>query len=305
MKTPKLAILAIIAICLICLQLKGRLEADKNAGVTPVGIIFSHSLHIEDVGLECSKCHNKALSSMDGLERLLPEMYLCGECHNIEDETGCNMCHIDPYNVVKSPAAGINYKAFSHKVHLEKQVCRDCHPVESGVSQTGRSYPDMKGCVDCHQVKHYELSCQACHIKFIPPKPSSHQFDWAKLHGEQAEQEMDDCAMCHKSRAKDDCAKCHQGAMFGSPHPQKFNHSQAYLRAGGFADCQTCHEPESFCVACHTQKMVMPASHSRPGWAVRTGGTHIHQAEIDFDYCIICHSVPVKKSSCNSPVCHH
>ncbi|MBM3326087.1 MAG: hypothetical protein FJY65_03750 [Calditrichaeota bacterium] len=294
------------AALIICgLHFYNHLEAKKTTDAG-AGVIFPHKYHIEEVGVECSLCHKNAQTSDSGLERLLPEMSVCADCHNVEDETGCTLCHKDPTRVRKTPSVGGEYAVFSHKLHIAKQTCKDCHPVQAGVSLTGRLYPDMHGCADCHQARRLELKCSTCHIVSIPPKPASHRFDWKKIHGDEALADASGCAMCHQVQARDDCAKCHQGAGFVSPHPQKFNHSLSYTRGMGFADCQTCHEPESFCSACHIQKMVMPSNHSRPGWASRTGGggAHSRQAEADFDYCVICHTNTVSQPSCFTPGCH-
>ncbi|MCK5033768.1 MAG: hypothetical protein KAS18_09045, partial [Calditrichia bacterium] len=56
---------------------------------------FSHKLHTIDEEQECSDCHESATNSLSGSDNLLPGMENCGDCHDIEDEKNCNMCHSD------------------------------------------------------------------------------------------------------------------------------------------------------------------------------------------------------------------
>ncbi|MBM3328471.1 MAG: cytochrome c3 family protein [Calditrichaeota bacterium] len=257
--------------------------------------VFPHKYHVEEVALECAHCHASVATSTSGLERLLPDRSVCAECHD-------DVAEVWPET---RPQAGASYAAFSHQAHTEAADCQTCHAVQAGREPSGAPWPNMRSCYDCHQTKRVNLTCAQCHQGELPAKPASHRFDWTANHGEAATFDPVDCAMCHQQQAQDDCATCHQGAGFGSPHPQKFVHSKAFTRAGGFANCQSCHEPESFCSACHMQKMVLPSDHSRPGWAkTGSGGAHVRKAQSDFDQCVICHTSTVKQPSCFAAGCH-
>lgn len=269
---------------------------------------FSHLFHVQEAGVECAQCHSGVEASSSGRDRLIPGMDVCATCHDVESESGCISCHPDPNNIIPAPAAGHLYEAFSHKAHTAKATCEKCHQLQTGAPTTRGSYPAMKDCAECHAQSAVDLTCARCHTAGMPPPPLSHRVDWTHRHGEDARFERADCATCHEGTgAPTTCVQCHQGAEFGSPHPRNFVHSTAYIRGGGFADCQSCHEAESFCATCHQQTMVLPSNHSRAGWATPSpsaGGLHARKGEADMESCLICHAALTKQPSCFSAGCH-
>jgi hypothetical protein len=237
-------------------------------------------------------------------------MAVCAECHDVETESGCVMCHPDPTNIAPLVHAGKGYEAFSHKLHTAEMSCETCHAVQSAKAEKGPKYPDMMACATCHTEKNTAVTCQQCHTAGTLVSPASHKVNWQKEHGEEALLNRAECAMCHEAPgATTSCTKCHQGTEFGMPHPRNFVHSTAFIRGGGLADCQSCHEAESFCAPCHTQKMVLPSNHSNPGWATPStspsqGGMHARKGASDLESCIICHANMAQSPTCFSAGCH-
>ncbi len=279
---------------------------------TPPGVPlrFDHKLHVQEVGVECATCHAGAQQSSSGTDQLIPGMGVCAECHDVESEDGCKMCHPDPSNIAPLSHAGKGYEAFSHKLHTPKVSCEECHAVQSAKAEVGAKYPDMKACATCHADKGAAPACQQCHTTGALNSPATHKVNWQKEHGEESQFNLTECAMCHEAPgAKTSCTKCHEGAEFGMPHPRNFVHSTAFVRGGGFADCQSCHEAESFCAPCHAQNKVMPSNHSNPGWATlltsaSKGGMHAIKGETDLESCIICHANSAQQPTCFSAGCH-
>ena len=56
-------------------------------------IKFSHMLHAEQ--MDCADCHTNVPQSTKLSDRLLPEKEICAECHDVEDEDNCDLCHYD------------------------------------------------------------------------------------------------------------------------------------------------------------------------------------------------------------------
>lgn len=302
MKKEILKYMAIISVFLII--------AATGKSTPPGNLRFDHKLHIEGVGTECATCHASVTESQVGTDRMLPDMAVCASCHDVESESGCVTCHPDPNNIIPSPSAGAGYEAFSHKVHTAEASCESCHAVQSAKAESGTKFPNMKACTECHTDRGTAVTCQQCHLSGTIAAPMTHRVNWQKEHGEEAQFSRADCAMCHEAPgAKTSCTKCHQGAEFGTPHPRNFAHSTAFIRGGGFADCQSCHEAESFCAPCHFQKRIMPMNHSNPGWATTMsspsqGGLHARNAEMDAESCIICHADTAQQPTCFSAGCH-
>jgi hypothetical protein len=277
--------------------------ADKSPKPEPGRLIFSHKLHVVENSLECAQCHSSAVASTSGGERLIPGMGKCAECHEVAGDETCVMCHSDPKKVVKAPHAKKEYSAFSHKLHTAKLECKECHTREAGENDAAQAYPAMKDCYDCHSKKNIRPECNRCHA-VIPSSPESHKVGWKSEHGLEARFDAADCAMCHQAPdAKVECNQCHVGLAFGSPHPQRFSHSKAFIRGGGMVECQTCHETESFCAPCHVRQNVIPLNHSRANWARGSegGGFHARKAEADVESCVICHTALQRQPSCSNP----
>lgn len=104
---------------------------------------------------------------------------------------------------------------FQHGYH-QLVACSSCHPRFPHRADTTIERPDMKGCFDCHGVRHGPMgviasdACEDCHVT---PKerlrPAFHTFGWAgREHVDPANKEFNTkCAMCHQS---DSCTTCHE-----------------------------------------------------------------------------------------------
>ena len=283
----------------------------QESQVTNKALIkFSHTFHYEDV--DCADCHTAVSESTSLDDELLPTMDACGECHDIEDDENCELCHYeDVYEpLVRSGAPLI----FNHSFHLEKQEldCENCHKgladVEYGIDSP-EIFPAMAVCADCHNVNEVaQTACESCHISTAELLPESHTVaDFKRMHKFSAQQQNADCAMCHQ---QDFCGTCHEATtVLGvtntaadvytpySPHTFKDGakqqqisrvHDLNYQFTHGIdandksMDCTTCHNQETFCTECHTSTGgdvalggFVPKSHTVNNWTtlgVGSGG---------------------------------
>ncbi len=80
---------------------------------SPTNVIFDHRVHTEEVGLECSACHDDLFAMQRGVTpkvdqtmSALSEGKSCGACHDGEtafaSNTLCNSCHFQPKNLKPS-----------------------------------------------------------------------------------------------------------------------------------------------------------------------------------------------------------
>jgi hypothetical protein len=134
-------------------------------------IAYNHSVHVNDVGLECVECHvgveNRARAT-------LPAIEICETCHsemNGETEAEAfvvasveNNEEIIWNRVYKLP----DHVFFSHRRHtsLGKIECARCH----GNIQDFDTPPPipfialtMEFCMDCHEEQKANNDCLACH----------------------------------------------------------------------------------------------------------------------------------------------
>jgi hypothetical protein len=128
----------------------------------------------------------------------------------IYKEACTQTCHGNIANTKNYSSAII----FQHGYH-QLVSCSSCHPRFPHRPETTIERPTMKGCFDCHGVRHGPMGiiaadkCEACHVT---PKarlrPAFHGYDWAgKPHVEPGEQDFNQqCAMCHQPAS---CTECH------------------------------------------------------------------------------------------------
>ncbi len=142
---PRPAILASSsAYCMtLCHQ---RVQPPKDLFFQEMEVRFPHALHVEDVGIECTKCHSPDKHKM----RIVTKSE-CMSCHHESRDIDCGHCHkahkalyegkVKPFGVSPSPdvmaEAGI--------------VCTECHELKKGT----QTVLTVKGkCEECHSEKY-------------------------------------------------------------------------------------------------------------------------------------------------------
>lgn len=153
------------------------------------------------------------------------------------DEAVCTgLCHGN-IAATKNYAAAIK---FTHGNHIIVQ-CSSCH-TEFPHQQSGTQRPTMKGCFDCHGLRHGSMGliakaeCEACHVtprwQMSCPWEKDAR-DWAgKGHVQPSETKLNtDCMRCHTDK---NCTTCHdRRGVVWTPKT-----GWAYDSGSG---CQSCH----------------------------------------------------------------
>ncbi|MEW6195286.1 MAG: cytochrome c3 family protein [Bacteroidota bacterium] len=304
-------------------------------------IKFSHSVHKEVT--DCASCHTSVPESTSLNDRLLPEKSVCATCHDVEDTESCNTCHYDDVNepLIQRKSELI----FNHKLHYtdNKTDCESCHKGLSEVSYGFESptvNPPMNNCYSCHSGSTVAANnCETCHISTANLIPVDHQqVGFLKAHKFSAEAMDAECEMCHDNTF---CESCHVSTTmltetnsdrnFYTPYsPHKFTdnskqqninrvHDLNYRFTHGIdlkgktAECQTCHQTETFCAECHDSQGgdfalegMVPASHKAIDFVTigvgTGGGQHALLAKRDIERCASCHDVQGADANCI--LCH-
>ncbi|NOX37584.1 MAG: cytochrome c3 family protein [Calditrichaeota bacterium] len=261
------------------------------------GLIFSHKLHVVENEMDCLDCHPGAVRSEQGMDDLFPEMAACGDCHDVEAEEECGLCHQQPEEVALIPRVDTYNRLFSHRQHaVAGLACQTCHPrVKDKDRVTAYDLPDMASCMDCHDRRGLWTDCRSCHLPDEPLKPVSHGPDFEHRHADLARLQNrsltagKDCRLCHQTR---DCQRCHEGDNLERfTHPLNYAFTHALEAQGRQKDCSSCHRDRMFCVDCHRDFQVMPHNHVA-GWSNRIpgdGGRHRWEALNDLEACLACH----------------
>lgn len=249
-------------------------------------IKFPHELHVMDEEIECVTCHEGVSQSTSLSERLVPSMDICSDCHEVDDDDNCEMCHAntdDPLTYSDfQPTSGLTY---SHAFHLKRfSDCFNCH--NDIKTDDGQSRP----------VAWKKSDCSICHLA---NRPKSHTPDWIPIHGMELMGIADTpCSMCHQESY---CDRCHARQQIEPRvHTSDYLIGHGLDSRAGIIDCGTCHDLVSDCATCHKQHQAMPLDHSLPTWVglfLDEGGEHSRAAEDAPMTCKACHI------SNNEPAC--
>lgn len=245
--------------------------------------------------MECGECHGGAETSLTGMDNLLPDMDVCSDCHDVEDDAECGTCHVDPDDPEGSIYITSYSQKFAHATHLSADLqCEACHAaVLLPEAAEAATLPSMLNCQECHETQSAPLLCSTCHMPDDVLKPASHTTSFLHTHGDMAQLDTHpalnglQCQSCHED---DFCQDCHEGDNTDRlTHPLNYEFTHALEARGQEKTCITCHTEQTFCVDCHNDNQVLPQNH-RPGWVNRVdGGLHRLEASRDLNNCIACH----------------
>ncbi len=253
---------------------------------------FSHRLHVQEQGLDCSDCHGGV---EDSDEPGMPVLAQCALCHEDLDADK------PPEKQVASLFAGGQYAAarvsalsseviFSHLAHVGTSYgCSACH---GALEESDRIGPEvavpMDECGACHREAGAPEECATCHREIRADRPPrSHDQEWMAIHGSivrgGSDDAVDRCDLCHKESS---CTICHQIEP-PRDHTNYWRRRGHSLSAAFDRDrCAACHEPDS-CNRCHEQ--ALPITH------VGTWGGTLST------HCFSCH-FPLRAEGCFT--CH-
>ena len=143
--------------------------------VTPPSIsqplAFSHQIHVEESGLECTDCHLYALS---GVRATIPNTPVCADCHSepsSESETELRLLeYVEAEELI--PWQKVywvpDHVFFSHRRHAGVAAieCETCHGSMADRVEpvSHRNVPITMGlCIECHEEMGASNDCILCH----------------------------------------------------------------------------------------------------------------------------------------------
>ncbi|MHB8337160.1 MAG: cytochrome c3 family protein [Ignavibacteriaceae bacterium] len=307
-------------------------------GIGNKGIIkFSHKVHNGNAA--CEDCHTAVPKSTSLKDNLMPNHDACSSCHDVTDKTKCDKCHYD--NIYKPLIQKKSELKFNHQFHLDKQKikCETCHKGVFDVAYAEdavQPYPKMETCYSCHNNKSTASNeCISCHTSTADLKPQSHKSgDFLQTHKFAAREFNANCIMCHDNAS---CQECHTGTTMltgnGTPndfyqpysptnskdgvkqqqitrvHDLNYRFTHGIDAKGKTAECQSCHQINTFCATCHQSKQgdfslggIEPTSHLEPNFMIigvgSGGGEHATLARRDIESCAACHDVQGGDPTC-------
>lgn len=315
-------------------------ESAVNAVDKEKVIKFSHQKHITEFGVDCATCHTGAATSELSSDKLVPGHEVCQTCHEEQVNKTCGYCHADEKNPVGFPR-DVRELRYNHKKHVTdgKMECVTCHTGLDKVDYaTAANMPPMSTCTTCHNNVKLTNQCETCHQNLATLRPASHnEGNFLKGHATFARLNAMDsqCATCH---TEDYCAQCHDGsnltalsskekiglisprimgndksqALKGQAvHDMNYRFTHGIDARGKAADCQICHQEQTFCNDCHRNGSealggTIPTSHEAAGFVTigvgTGGGEHARLARREMESCMSCHDAEGSDPTCMK--CH-
>lgn len=134
-------------------------------------IAFSHQLHVEDLGSECSDCH---LYVQTGIRATIPNAETCSDCHYEAITESQEEARLIEYIEADTPIPWRkiywveDHVFFSHRRHTAVAgiECETCHgPVGGMAEPVTRKYVPitMDRCMQCHAQTDASNDCIVCH----------------------------------------------------------------------------------------------------------------------------------------------
>jgi len=176
-----------------------------RVGYQPIQPVnFSHSVHVEQLGLDCRYCH-------DGVEKSwysnIPSSQTCMNCHNqvlgsdprlsLVRESAATGKPIDWVQIHKTP----DYVYFNHSVHVNRGIsCVECHGRIDQMDEVKHDKPLSMGfCLDCHRDPAAKIRPQSEVFNLAWERPEG----FAQHHGKQMVRDMkveslQSCSACHR-----------------------------------------------------------------------------------------------------------
>lgn len=145
---------------------------------------------------------------------------------------------------------------------------------------------NIKACEICHGVGGTASAfCVGCH-----KQPMPHPADFKSFHAKTGRANPAVCANCHQF--KELCSNCHHKGSLTTTGWLPL-HGKVVAQTGNASGCfAKCHKKD-FCVACHTGRKVVPASHKAADWTKRASldskAQHSALFAKDKENCTYCH----------------
>ncbi len=165
-----LAVVLFLASVTVTLQ-SGAQEAEIPGppdAPTSQPVVFSHRLHVTDIGLDCQFCHAYARR---GPVAGLPSVARCAGCHNVVLPGNPEIERVLTYAENERPIPWVRvhslpaYVRFTHKRHVRAGVgCDTCHGDVAHMEVVEQVSPLTMGwCVSCHKERQASVDCLTCH----------------------------------------------------------------------------------------------------------------------------------------------
>jgi hypothetical protein len=176
-----------------------------RVGYEPIQPVpFEHSLHVEQLGMDCRYCHSQVEVSYHSN---VPATQVCMNCHEQVQKENPKLEVVRQSWKTGEPVPWIwihhppDFVYFNHSAHVNRGVsCYSCHGQVNDMKVVRHDKPlSMSWCLDCHRAPEKNLRPldKITDLNWKPPLAEQREVG-QKLKQEWAVNPPTDCAGCHR-----------------------------------------------------------------------------------------------------------
>jgi len=177
-----------------------------DVGYMPIQpVAFSHSIHADQLGVDCRYCHNAVEKSWYSN---IPAASVCMNCHNqvLKDDPKLALVResyasgkpIHWVQIHKLP----DYVYFNHSVHVDRGVsCVECHGQINKMDEVYKAKPlTMSFCLECHRdpAAHLRKPELITDLDWKAASPEAQKEEGKKLMEQWHTESLQNCSACHR-----------------------------------------------------------------------------------------------------------
>jgi len=177
-----------------------------RVGYEPIQpVAFPHSVHVDQLGLDCRYCHNTVEKSWYSN---IPATATCMNCHVQVLKDDARLALVRQSAATGEPIPWVqihkmpDYVYFNHSVHVNRGIsCVECHGQVNSMEEVYHAKPlSMTFCLDCHRdpARRVRPLEKITDLKWKAPSPDA-QLEMGKdmLHKWNV-QSLENCSTCHR-----------------------------------------------------------------------------------------------------------
>jgi hypothetical protein len=168
-------------------------------------VAFSHSIHADQLGMDCRYCHNAVEKSWYSN---IPASSVCMNCHNQVLKDDPKLALVRESFATGKPIPWVqihklpDYVYFNHSVHVNRGVsCVECHGQINKMDEVQQAKPlSMSFCLDCHRdpAGHLRPLDKITDLDWKAASPEQQRVDGAKFAHDWKVESLQNCSACHR-----------------------------------------------------------------------------------------------------------
>ena len=177
-----------------------------RVGYEPIQpVAFPHSVHVNQLGLDCRYCHNTVEKSWYSN---IPATSTCMNCHAQVLKDDARLALVRQSAATGEPIPWVqihklpDYVYFNHSAHVNRGIsCVECHGQINEMEEVAHAKPlSMSFCLDCHRdpARRVRPLAEITHLDWKPASAARQEADGQRMVQDLHIQSLETCSTCHR-----------------------------------------------------------------------------------------------------------